>query len=58
MTTKPPALAKADRQRWASIRLSARAVALVRAGEISRGFRHHRAAMRCAMLSHDTFRTT
>ncbi len=53
----PSALAKADRQRWAAFRLYDRAVQFVHAGDYTRGFRCHRASMRCHTIASHTFRT-
>ena len=53
----PAVLAKANRQRWAAPTLHDRAMRLVREGHITRGFRAHRASMRCHTNANHTFRT-
>ncbi len=42
---------RANRLRWAAIELGNRARELVNDGEITRGFRHHRASERCHVLA-------
>lgn len=51
ITAIPSTLDKAHRQRWAAIKLSDRAFALVGSGEIQRGFRYNRASLRCTELA-------
>jgi len=60
-TTRQPtvtaALSRANRRRWAAYTLADRAKALVTQGDIKRGFRAHRAAMRCHELARRELRS-
>jgi hypothetical protein len=51
------ALTRANRRRWAAYTLADRAKALVEQGHIARGFRAHRASMRCHELARRELRS-